>query len=56
MIAITIQITEMDYEEINRIGNLPWHKATDDDKQKYDRLIALCGTAVCLKVVKEYWR
>lgn len=56
MIAITIQITERDYEEINRIGSLPWHSATDDDKKRYDKLISLYGTAVCLKVIKEFWR
>lgn len=54
-VQITINIGERDASRISKIGNQRWDRTTDEEKKEYSKLMALVGSAVCLKIQRgEY--
>jgi hypothetical protein len=52
-VEITIVISERDVNRIIRIGSKPWWQTRPEERLEYNKLVDLCGTAVCMKVLNK---
>jgi len=50
---ITITVSERDQRRIEQIGSKPWWQTTPQERMEYDKLVQLCGTAVCIKILNK---
>lgn len=50
---ITIKVTDRDANKILLIGSKPWWQTTPIERIEYDKLVALCGVSVCMKILNK---
>lgn len=53
VVEITIKVKNRDVERAAQISLKPWNKTTDEERNEYDHLISLFGTAVCMKIINR---
>ncbi len=51
-----ITITERELERMTRLGNIPWTKITDDEKEQYEREIKSLGLRLAYQILKNEGR
>lgn len=50
---ITITVSERDKRRIEQLGSKPWWQTTPQERMEYDKLVQLCGTAICMKILNK---
>ena len=53
IVEITIKVKDKDIERAAAISLKQWNKTTEEERNEYDHLISLFGTAVCMKIINK---
>lgn len=53
MVTVSVNVYTRDVERIIAIGSRPWEKATQQERDEYDKLVSLYGSMVCHAVLNQ---
>ena len=56
MKVICITVKDNVIDKVAKLGEIPWTKISDFDKEEYERMIRLFGTEVAYKISRSDWK